>query len=127
MKKDFWKWHDNKRHVHDVAMRPFFYEGELWWCSLGANIGREEDGKNDAFERPVVIFRKFNKEVFWGLPVTSQDKSGRYYFHYGHDGKRFAVILSQIRLLDAKRLRRRILVFSQEERKALDEKFKELL
>lgn len=127
MKKDFGKWHDEKSSINENRPRPFFYEGEVWWCSLGVNVGYEEDGKSDAFERPVVIFRKFNKEVFWGLPVTSQDKSGRYYFHYDYDGKEFAAILSQIRLLDAKRLRRRILVLSQAERNALDEKFKELL
>ena len=127
MQKDFLAWHSQKEKIHNEKQRVFFHEGEIWWCSLGANVGFEQDGKNETFERPVVVFRKFNKEVFWALPVTTQEKSGKFYFPYRHDDRIFSVILSQIRLLDAKRLLRKIRTFSKDEFQGLDDAFQKLL
>ncbi|MCX6731630.1 MAG: type II toxin-antitoxin system PemK/MazF family toxin [Candidatus Parcubacteria bacterium] len=108
MKKDFQKWHKLKLEIEEKHKLPFFREREIWWCSLGANIGVEEDGKNELFERPVLVFRKFNREMFWGLPMTSKRKEGKFFFtlHF-HEEERSA-ILSQIRTLSGKRLIRRI-------------------
>ena len=128
MQKNFWAWHSQKEKTHnDDKERVFFHEGEIWWCSLGANVGFEQDGKNETFERPVVVFRKFNKEIFWALPITTQEKSGRFYFPYRHDARIFSVILSQIRLLDAKRLLRKVCSFSKGEFGGLEEAFGNLL
>ncbi len=30
------------------------------WCSIGINVGDEEDGKNELYERPVLVIKKFN-------------------------------------------------------------------
>ena len=105
MIRDFGKWHDKKSHLDKDKERPFFHEREVWWCSLGANIGFEQDGKGDKFARPVLILKKFNKEVFWALPVTTRTKKGKFYstVELG-DGIPRLVILSQLRLIDAKRL-----------------------
>lgn len=51
-----------------------FNEREIWWCSIGENIGFEGDGKNDMFERPVLILKKYNAEVFFGAPLTTSTK-----------------------------------------------------
>ena len=75
MEKDFWKWHGKKENIHDEGHRVFFHEREIWFCHLGANIGFEEDGKGENFGRPVVVFRKFNNEVFWGVPLTTRTKA----------------------------------------------------
>lgn len=73
--------------------------------SLGDNVGFEQDGKGSDFARPVIVLRKFNNEVFWALPLTTREKSGKYYFpvDFG-DGKARQVILSQLRIVNAKRL-----------------------
>ncbi len=63
----------------------FFNEGEIWWGSLGSNIGSEEEGKN------------------------------------------FSVMLSQIRLLDAKRLQRKVRKLSKVECVELKARFVDLL
>ena len=83
----------------------FFHEREVWWCSLGVNVGYEQDGKGERFARPVLIFKKFNKEIFWGVPITMASKTGKFYspINLGDSKKRCAII-SQIRLLDCKRL-----------------------
>jgi len=72
MNKDYGQWHYLKSKIEIDTPSPQFRELEIWWCSLGKNVGTEEDGKNNLFERPVLIFRKFNKEIFWGLPLTSR-------------------------------------------------------
>lgn len=108
MEKDFFRWHELKMKIHDSYKAPLFREREIWWCSLGANIGIESDGKNLFFERPVLIFRKFNSEMFWALPLTSTLKSGFFYFEFPLQGKNRSIILSQMRVLSARRLIRRI-------------------
>ena len=61
--------------------------------------------------RPILIIKKFNNEVVWALPLTRTEKNGKYYFRISlvaDDGKSddrpSVVILSQLRLIDAKRL-----------------------
>jgi mRNA interferase MazF len=125
MKKDFKSWHTKKSSIHDDAHpRVYFNEREIWWCSLGANIGYEQDGKGDDFMRPVIILKQFNKEVFWALPLTTQTKNGKYYFPVDlRDGRERRAILSQLRLVDAKRLKKKLAVLPevsfQELRKAV--------
>jgi mRNA interferase MazF len=127
MKKDFKDWNTLKTELNDDAQRPYFHEGEVWWCSLGANIGFEIDGKNSNYERPVFILRKFNKETCWAIPTTSKEKIGRFYYSYLYKGKKFALNLSQVRLLDVKRLSRRAHVLSAKEHEEVKAEFVSLL
>lgn len=127
MHKDFQKWHILKETLHHEAARVLFHEREIWWCALGTNVGFEQDGKNDTFERPVIVFRKFNNEIFWALPITTREKSGKYYYSYHHGNKGFSVILSQMRLLDGKRLLRKVGFLSKREFEELDRRFDAVL
>lgn len=111
MQKDYQKWHPQKAEIHNGKVRPFFHPREVWFCSLGENVGFEQDGVGDNFMRPAVVLRKFNNEVLWGLPLTRTEKTGKYYFHTFvvkddniTDTDASSIILSQIRLIDAKRL-----------------------
>lgn len=105
MQKDFQKWHDKKSQIDDLSQRPFFQEREVWWCRVGLNIGFEQDGKGEKFARPVVVVSKFNNEVFWALPLTTAEKVNKFYSQVDiGDGKIRTAIVSQIRLMDAKRL-----------------------
>ncbi len=115
MKKDFWRWHKDKSHIHDAKNRLFFHEREVWFCHLGANVGFEQDGKGKNFGRPVIVFKKFNNEVFWGLPLTTRNKTGKFYFPIDmKDGLQRKAILSQLRLLDSKRLYQKVGVINKE-------------
>lgn len=87
----------------------YFYDREVWWCALGANVGFDQDGKNDNFERPVVILRKFNKHMTWVLPLTSRDKKGSPFYQVTkYDDEIYYIILSQVRTISSKRLLRKI-------------------
>jgi len=109
MKKDFQKWHDKKKSVDAIAQRPFFHEREIWFCHLGVNVGFEQDGAGSDFQRPIVVIKKFNNEVCWGIPLSKTKKRNQYYFAFPFDDSTTSVaILSQIRLFDARRLSRKI-------------------
>ena len=115
MSKDFSEWHKLKSRIHESHQSPLFREREVWWCSLGANIGFEEDGKHGRFERPVLVVRKFNREMLWVLPLSSKIKDGIYYHHFLLNGELRSVLLSQIRTVSAKRLIRRVAKLNQGE------------
>ncbi len=107
MNKNFDQWNSKKKIVDGKDMKNiFFREREVWWCHLGLNIGFEQDGKNDDFRRPVLIFKKFNKETFWAIPLTTKNKKGGYYFNFKIVNSEIenTASLSQIKLIDSKRL-----------------------
>ncbi|HCY18007.1 MAG: 2,4-dihydroxyhept-2-ene-1,7-dioic acid aldolase [Candidatus Nomurabacteria bacterium GW2011_GWF2_35_12] len=108
MEKEYDNWNKLKKDLSTKESKIFFHEREVWYCSLGKNIGYEEDGKNELFERPILIVRKFNNDIFLAIPLTSSKKDNKYYHQYEFSGKTFAGILSQIRLLDSRRLSRKI-------------------
>lgn len=121
MKKDFWKWHGKKEVIDEKQGRVFFHEREIWFARLGANVGFEQDGKGENFGRPVLIFRKFNNDVFWGVPLTTREKGGKFYLPIElDDGLPRKAILSQLRLFDAKRLYQKLVTVDSETHKRLE-------
>jgi mRNA interferase MazF len=108
MVRDFKKWFILKELIEKYYLEKLFREREIWWCSLGANVGYEQDGKHNRFERPVLILRKFNKGMFWGLPLSSRPKKGLFYFSFFWKEVLVTALLSQIRVLSPKRLIRRM-------------------
>jgi mRNA interferase MazF len=128
MKKDFNKWNNKKIIINDIEHIPFFHEREIWFCFLGVNVGYEQDGQGKDFQRPVVIIKKFNKEICWVIPLSKTKKRNKYYFTFPFDKKTISVaILSQIKLIDAHRLSRKIGVMKEEDFQALIEKLKAIL
>ena len=109
MSKDFKKWHTEKCNLHKDKVRPFFHEREVWFASVGTNIGFEQDGRGERLLRPVILLKKFNNELCWGIPLTKNQKKGKYYFSFSiANAEVSTAILSQIRLIDAKRLQYKI-------------------
>jgi mRNA interferase MazF len=88
----------------------YFYERDIWWASLGANIGHEEDGKNKKFERPVLILKKFNRHLVLIIPLSSKIKEDKFYYYrfLSNDEKFISAMVCQIRLISSKRLIRRM-------------------
>lgn len=104
MHKDFEGWHQLKQHLNARADAPTFQQREIWWCSVGVNIGHEADGKNQFYNRPILIVRKFNRHIFLGVPLTTQIKQNLYYHPIHFKNKAQCVMLSQLRLWESKRL-----------------------
>ena len=110
MEKDFDAWNKEKKVTDKktVNRNLFFYAREIWWCSAGLNIGVEADGKNENFERPMLIIKKFNTDMIWVLPLTTKEKQNKYHHKLEHEIIKSWVILSQIKTISTKRLLRKI-------------------
>ena len=110
MKKDFKKWHGQKQKVENERPRVFFSEREILFCYIGENVGFEQDGRGEEFLRPVVVLKQFPTEVLWAVPLTRTEKKNKYYFPFSflEEKDKSVAILSQIRLVDAKRLKYKI-------------------
>jgi mRNA-degrading endonuclease toxin of MazEF toxin-antitoxin module len=107
--KDYREWTTIKKDIHNNRPRPFFYEREIWFCSLGENIGFEQDGKGKLALRPVIIVKKFNEFVVLIVPLTRTQKAGKYYYTFTfQDQQKSTAIVSQVRMIDSKRLRYKI-------------------
>lgn len=88
---------------------PFFHEREVWWCSLGVNIGFEQDGSGEEYRRPVIVLKGLSKKTFLAVPLTTSTKSHLMRPSVGKvDGEEAHALLSQIRVVDTKRLVRKI-------------------
>jgi hypothetical protein len=102
--KSFDLWNTQKKNINNQIKNPFFHEREVWFIKIGENIGYEENGKGDKFLRPILIYKKFSKNTFLGIPLTSKKKNNKFHISFVLKNKLSCAILSQIRLFDAKRL-----------------------
>ncbi|MBU6426633.1 type II toxin-antitoxin system PemK/MazF family toxin [Patescibacteria group bacterium] len=127
MNKDFRIWHDQKSDMHENKIRAHFHEREIWSASLGANVGFEQDGRGERYLRPVIVLKKFNNEVLWCIPLTTNQKKQKYYYSFDFAGGVSTAILSQIRLIDAKRLQYKVGDMPKEAFEEIKEKLKQLL
>lgn len=103
-KKDFDNWNLVKKEIDIRQSRLFFAEKDIWWCNIGINVGSEQDGKGGKFLRPVLIYKKINKRLFIGIPLTKILKEGTQHMSFYFDYNLHSLIISQIRTCDSKRL-----------------------
>ncbi len=127
MSKDFDNWGIKKKKVHGVDVRPMFKERDIWWCILGTNVGDEQDGKGDNFTRPVLVLKKFNSNIFIGIPLSTQLKDNKFYYRINFRNMDQSLLLSQLRLMDAKRFEIRMGYISLGEMEKIKERIKELI
>lgn len=115
--KNFDEWNTLKKRI-DARIdtgRVYFSEREIWWAQIGCNVGYEQDGKGKLVQRPVLVLRKFNKQVLLVLPLSTKHKPGnKYYFNFScPDGVTRSAILSQLRLIDIRRLNERMFILDE--------------
>lgn len=83
--KDFDRWNEKKKQTDfkNEKQKPFVHVREVWWCTVGVNVGSEIDVKNENFERPVLVMMVISRNGFLGVPLTSRKKGtslrGDYY------------------------------------------------
>ena len=103
--KDFDTWNEKKKNINcKETLPPMFKERDVWWLSVGVNVGFEEDGKHENFVRPVLILKKFNRMLFFGIPLSRQIKDNPYYFKITLKGHVVSVLISQVRVYSSKRI-----------------------
>ena len=128
----FESWNKLKQEIDKRKIFKNYCNQEIWWCSMGKNVGSEEDGKNNNFERPVLILKRWNSEFFIGLPFTTkkniQENSSKYYYEFNLNNiEKGYIMLSQIRTFSSKRLIRKIKKLSDNEFMNVNNKLREIL
>jgi mRNA interferase MazF len=109
MKKDFDGWNETKKRTDSRRRAPFYHEREVWWCTLGINVGSEENGSGEEYRRPAVILKGLSIETCLIVPLTTSAKDHPLRVAVGLiGGKEARAILSQMRVIDTKRLVRKI-------------------
>ncbi len=109
MLQKFLDWLKKKTYISERKLDSSFHvsAGEVWWCSLGENIGVEMNGKGEDYLRPVLVFKYFNKNHIWVLPISSQDSSP-FHLKIPSQPSPERVVISQIRTVSTLRLYRYI-------------------
>ena len=103
-KDSFDEWNQLKKTLHNKKEIIRFKESEIYFLSIGYNVGFEAYGKSELFLRPVLVYKKLNQQTFIGIPLTSQDKDGSYYFSFSYkQGKKSTAMFHQMRVFDIKR------------------------
>jgi mRNA interferase MazF len=107
MEKDFNRWSGKKKILQNSEFIDYAQEREVWWCSLGINVGSEQDGRGLEYERPVLILKKFNREMVLIIPLSTKIRESPYHVTFLHGDDRYVALISQLRLISTKRLLRR--------------------
>ena len=108
-KKDFDKWNEVKKKLNSDVQDLGINSGEIWWCRIGVNVDCEQDGKNENFDRPVLIFRKLARNKFYGIPLTTKTPRFENYSHsFYYSNKRSYALLDQMRVFSTNRLEARV-------------------
>ncbi len=103
--KRFFEWIGVKRKLDaGIHSPPFVSERDIWWASVGENVGFEINGKSDLFTRPVIIFKKLSRGLYLVVPTTTQMKEGTWYVTFTHHSKSMSACLHQVRVIDYRRL-----------------------
>ena len=121
--KDYESWFVLKPKLHSADPSRHVNARDIWWCSIGINIGHEMDGKSGKASRPVLVLRKLSAYTFVGLPLTSKEKMGSWYVPITIHRKVSRVILSQVRVFDVRRLTTKIAQLDTKDFKEVRKRF----
>ena len=125
--KKFDNWNEVKKQIDNKTKISIPKEREVYWACIGENIGFEQNGKSELFTRPVLVFKRFNKNIFFGVPLSTQIKDGNFFFTFTLNGELSNALLVQGKLFDIRRLEKKIGMISKDEFSQLKLKFKDLL
>ena len=139
--KPFVDWIKVKTRIHikeDVFLN--FKVRQIWWANVGLNVGSEQNGKHENFERPVLVLRKFGQGLFWAVPLTSKNKNNIYRLEFNYksyfeniegewipEDKKGILVLNQLKAMSSKRLIRKIGVVPESEFEIVRDKIREIV
>lgn len=108
MQKEFDKWNEKKKQTN-LELPRLYTVREIWWCRFGVNVGTEQDGKGEWFVRPCVIVRGFGAEACIVVPLTTSKRSHSLRIPIGTiNNRELKANLSQLKVIDTRRLEKKI-------------------
>lgn len=125
--KRFFEWIRLKEKLHFKRGKiPYMFEREVWWASLGENIGTEINGKSKYFSRPVIIIKKLSRESYFVIPISTQAKIGNWYVRFNFGNNKMTACLNQARLIDCRRFYSKLGILSRVDFGRVKKGFKDL-
>ena len=109
MLKRFSEWFGLKKKLHERQQTPpLVSEREIWWASVGENVGSEINGKSAPFSRTVIIYKKLSHGFYFVIPTTTQKKEGSWFVRVRYQRTDMTACLHQARAIDHRRLSSRL-------------------
>jgi mRNA interferase MazF len=127
MYKDFDKWNTLKKKVEETEVEIFANKREVWWSHLGINIGSEVCGKNNPFERPVLVLKVFSKNLILVAPLSTKKKATLNHIEVRVGENISYLMVEHIKTISTKRLSRKISRVEKEIFVNIYKKYKDLL
>ena len=78
----FDQWNEVKKDTSKDDFLVGFKTREIFNIKMGQNIGFEQNGKGKEFIRPVLIYKKLTKDMFIGIPLTTTNRQGSFFFDF---------------------------------------------
>ena len=121
-------WNKNKQIIDKNEKFLKFRERDILFLTIGQNIGNEQYGKGKYFLRPVLVYKKFNRNTFLGIPLSSKQKDGSYYFSFNYKDDIISTAnFSQVKTYDIKRAKYRSGMIDEQDFERLSKKLIKLL
>ena len=130
--KEFDDWNEVKKKANNDNKLVGFRNRDIFYMKMGENIGFEQNGKGENFVRPIIILKKFNKDMFFGIPLSTKLKCGSFYYEFSftkRNGEKMTniALLSQMKLYSSKRLLNQIGTMNKNDFEKMKVSFKCLL
>ncbi|MEI6511247.1 MAG: type II toxin-antitoxin system PemK/MazF family toxin [Candidatus Uhrbacteria bacterium] len=116
----FDEWNEEKQRIDGKTHKPPYVSvGDIWWMSIGRNVGAEIYGKNSTFARPAVILKKLTYDFYLVAPTSTTVRTGTWYVPIKQNGVSMTVCLNQIRTMDYRRLQSKLGSIDDEENRRI--------
>ena len=125
--QEYDNWNEVKKDIQDLEDKIFFKERDIFWAKLGQNIGFEQNGKGTEFTRPILVVKKYSKNMMLAIPLSTTIRDGSFFFKFDFKDKVSTALLVQNRLLSSKRLVKKIGKIDEENFIKLKEKLIDLI
>ncbi len=126
--RKFIDWIKLKTKIHLSEKMRYPKERQIWWASLGQNVGVEINGKHEKFERPVLVVKRYNFDGMLILPITSKTHKGRPFFNFiDSQWRNNTAILSQAQSISVKRFLRSMCKMSSDDFVKIKQRLKDFL
>ena len=123
------QWNEIKKSLARKKKIISFKNRDIFWVHIGKNLGYETFGKGEEFLRPVLVFKKFSRYTFLGIPLTTATKDDMFHYKFiiKTNEKVNYASLSQLRIFDVSRMHDKLDKMSVDDFKKLKEKLGILL
>ena len=71
--------------------------GDIWWASVGENVGSEINGKSHLLSRPVIICKKLAHGFYFVRPRTTKAKVGSWFVAFRRADRKMIASLHRSR------------------------------